>query len=324
MLRHELFAFCRHQRDALAAPGLILGLARGEQRLVACEGPGLSPRTALPLGSISKLLTAAAFADGLDRRVGDATVAQLLSHHGGLACDSGRPLAEPGRLFGYANAGYERLGPGLRGRAAPILAAAGVPARWTDAHPAASGGLVADCAGLLRLAQHLRQPELTEPRAPAGWFATAVGLGWFVDETPAGRLLRHEGRTPGATAAVVAGPGGVIAVLSPTGEGAAVWGAAAALSRFVFGAAPEDARPATPEPGGFAGEGRFEGDEALILEPRRARRGGSWLPLESCGPDAARVPSGPHAGATVEILREGGEVRWARWNGRLAARVPIG
>jgi CubicO group peptidase (beta-lactamase class C family) len=130
------------ERERWHVPALVVGLLRDGDVEVAADG-GAAPETPFRIASITKPFTAALAvslaAEGLlsldepppGTRV-EATIRQLLSHQGGLACEWPRPLRSygsdddallrlteeepeylpvgPGELFSYSNVGYWLVG----------------------------------------------------------------------------------------------------------------------------------------------------------------------------------------------------------------------
>jgi CubicO group peptidase (beta-lactamase class C family) len=132
---------------------------------------------ALPLASVTKLLTATAVLVaveeetlGLDDQAGPegSTVAHLLAHASGLGPDGGR-LAQPGRKRIYSNAGFEVLGELLSARSGmpfetyateAVLRPLGMTGTRMG-HPAF--GAVGTAGDLLSLGRELLDPRVLSP-----------------------------------------------------------------------------------------------------------------------------------------------------------------
>jgi CubicO group peptidase (beta-lactamase class C family) len=137
----ELTAWAREARARWSIPGIAVGVLHGGETVTAADG--VRPNDVFRIASVSKpflaTLVMTFVEDGLldldqppaGTRV-SATVRQLLSHQGGLACEWPTPLAEfgdddeallrlaageprllpfaPGELFSYSNAGFLLVG----------------------------------------------------------------------------------------------------------------------------------------------------------------------------------------------------------------------
>jgi hypothetical protein len=330
----DLFALGRRLRDTHRLDGVVLGVDDGSHPRVAADG-SVTPGTVLPWGSITKVVNAAAVVAtgcGLDAFVHrGATLRHLLSHSGGLQANSTEdlgdvePLLPPGRVFGYSNVGVLLAADSVGATLGSVLGPMGVPEQYSDDVPSwahRAGGLRGTMGDLLRVGGTLGSPEwsvLARPQVPAGSYAGAVGLGWFIDDLGGRVLLRHEGRTPEGVAAVAVFEGVTVGVLVPDGSaGSAAWMALRALLGAVCGVDPDDARP-QPDGSVFDVTGTFTtgrrsfeliGD-VLVLDGEHR--------LLGCGVDSAKVAEGPQSGTRVDVIRnaEGG-VLCLRLDGRLA------
>jgi len=133
---------------------------------------------ALPLASVTKLLTAVAVLVaveegtlGLDDPAGPegSTVAHLLAHASGLGLDGGR-IGAPGRRRIYSNAGFELLGGLLAARSGipfeayateAVLQPLGMTRTRVTGHP--GYGAVGTAADLLALGRELLAPRVLSP-----------------------------------------------------------------------------------------------------------------------------------------------------------------
>jgi len=201
MVDADVADLVREARARAGVPGVAVGLWEdgrvstwADGALVLGRPEPVTVATPFRVASITKTFVAALAASSLDLEaplVREATVRELLSHRGGLRCESDAPLPEEAQgLFSYSNAGYWTVGEAcaracgtsfedaVRERLlAPLgLAATGFaeparPARGhlqagerghvpveTDAYPVArrpSGGLWSTVGDLLRFAAHL-------------------------------------------------------------------------------------------------------------------------------------------------------------------------
>lgn len=226
--------------------------------------PG-TDRRASPVGSVTKLFAAAILADlaakagvPLDRRVTDlldglpddfpaVTLGQLLTHSAGLRdwlpsetdgrFDRSAFFTEPGRIFSYANPGYELIGRvierlGGRTFANELLLRVVGPSRMRDAAfreaDGPAGGLVATTADLARGARWLMEsPERLALMSQATVDVPSrrgqrAGAGCFIHEREGLTFFEHTGAVDDTTALLRFAPsiGFAVAVLAD-GETAA-------------------------------------------------------------------------------------------------------
>jgi len=163
--------------DGWESPNAAAGVIGGEGlEVLAVRG---DPTRASSWASVTKLATAlatlVAVEDGLvglDEEAGPpgATVRHLLAHASGLAFDEQRPLAAPGHLRIYSNAGFEALAAVVADRAGTpfdsylaetVLQPLGMSA--TRLEGSAASGLVGPLDDLLRLGTELLAPTVVRP-----------------------------------------------------------------------------------------------------------------------------------------------------------------
>ena len=173
-----------------------------------------------------------------------ATIRQLLSHQGGLACETVEPIegVRPGELFSYSNAGFWLVGEeiaraagssfeeAMQSRVLEPLALAstgfdaedGVPGHYQapgsnehrraeTEYPVArrpSGGLWSSVGDLLRFAEHhLTADPLAVLRRPtASLPGCRHGLGWLLTERGGRQVVEHAGSVAGYQSLLVLVP----------------------------------------------------------------------------------------------------------------------
>lgn len=328
----ELFGIARRVRDEQRLPSIVLGLDAGQGPRVAADGD-IAPGAVLPWGSITKLVNAAAVvATGCDLDAyvhRGATLRHLLSHAGGLPAhgdpDTVEPLLPPGHVFGYSNVGVRLAAESVSADLGRVLHPLGVAVRHEPSVAEewrCAGGLAGTVGELLTVGRALSSAAwsvLQGPRIPAGSYAGAAALGWFVDDLGGATLLRHEGRTPAGCAVLAACDGVVMAAGVPGGErGPAAWMALRALMVRLFERDPDGCRP-QPDGSRLDYSGRLTTGGIDFEVDRGVLRLDGEHELLGCGADTAKVPSGTHAGARVDLLRgRSGAVIGARLDGRLA------
>jgi CubicO group peptidase (beta-lactamase class C family) len=237
----ELASWVSEARAQWSIPGIAAGVLRDGETVTAADG--VRPSDVFRIASVSKpflaTLVLELVGDGLldlDQPPAEtevpATLRQLLSHQGGLACE-GEPrlLFAPGELFSYSNAGYWLVGAaaaraagtsfeeamrarvleplGLRStgyeprEAVPghvqVAPGADEHRRIEDNYPRSrspSGGLWSTIEDLLRFAaHHFDRVELQRPLVAGPGFEH--GLGWFLRERGGRRSVEHSGDAAG-------------------------------------------------------------------------------------------------------------------------------
>lgn len=187
--------------------------------------------------------------------------------------------------------------------------------------------------------------------APAGSMCDAMGLSWMLEETAAGRIVKHGGAINGQLSAfeMVPSEGYACTVLTNSDSGRELRQVVAHACRQHFLGASFEALPAKHAAGvdlsECAGhysatlanlEVRVAGEAVTVIDetPERQLGPGAPRPLPEVpchliftAPGRAFVVDGAHAGERCEFLRgadataSDGPVVWMRWDGRLARRV---